>query len=127
LPTEAAAVSFSKLATNLGPYAKVSWVRRRVWWYSVGFSANACERTIMEISVIELVLRHAAQRGVLDADDVNAAVDRMWGARATFLEATKIPQTRPQQKESKMAEALEEFNEVSMDVVSLLTSAASSG
>ena len=73
------------------------------------------------------VLRHAAQRGVLDADDVNAVVDRMWGARATFLEATKIPQTRPQQKESKMAEALEEFNEVSMDVVSLLNSAASSG
>jgi hypothetical protein len=81
----------------------------------------------MEISVIELVLRHAVQRGVLDADDVNAAVDRMWGARAVFLEATKIPQTRPQEKESKMAEALEEFNEVSMDVVSLLKSAANTG
>ena len=85
------------------------------------------ERAIMEMSVIELVLRHAVQRGVLDADDVNAAMDRMWGSRAAFLEATKIPQTRPQDKESKMAEALEEFNEVSMDVVSLLTSAASSG
>ncbi len=81
----------------------------------------------MEISVIELVLRHAVQRGVLDADDVNAAMGRMWGARAAFLEATKIPQTEPQQKESKMAEALEEFNEASMDVVSLLNSAASSG
>jgi hypothetical protein len=92
----------------------------------VVLGANARERTIMEISVIELVLRHAVQRGVLDADDVNAAVDRLWGARATFLEATKIPQTRPQHKESKMAEALEEFNEVSMDVVSLLNSAASS-
>jgi hypothetical protein len=90
-------------------------------------SGNARERTIMEISVIELVLRHAVQRGVLDADDVNEAMDRMWGARATFLEATKIPQTRPQQKESKMAEALEEFNEVSADVVSLLNSAANSG
>jgi hypothetical protein len=93
----------------------------------VVLGANARERTIMEISVIELVLRHAVQRGVLDADDVNAAVDRMWGARATFLEATKIPQTRPQHKENKMAEALEEFNEVSMDVVSLLNSASSSG
>jgi hypothetical protein len=93
----------------------------------VVLSANARERTIMEISVIELVLRHAVQRGVLDADDVNAAVDRMWGARATFLEATKIPQTRPQDKESKMAEALEEFNEVSKDVISLLNSAANSG
>jgi hypothetical protein len=81
----------------------------------------------MEISVIELVLRHAVQRGALDADDVNAAVDRMWGARARFLEATKMPQARPQLKESKMAEALEEFNEASMDVVSLLNSAASSG
>ena len=89
--------------------------------------ANTCGRMSMEIGVIELVLRHAVQRGALDADDVNAAVDRMWGARATFLEATKIPQTRPQQKESKMAEALEAFNEVSMDVVSLLKSAANSG
>ena len=81
----------------------------------------------MEISVIELVLRHAVQRGVLDADDVNAAVDRMWGARATFLEATKMPQTRPQDKENKMVEAMEEFCEVSTDVVGLLNRAASSG
>jgi hypothetical protein len=81
----------------------------------------------MEISVIELVLRHAVQRGALDADDVNAAVDRMWGARATFLEATKMPQTRPQDKENKMVEAMEEFCEVSTDVVGLLNRAASSG
>jgi hypothetical protein len=81
----------------------------------------------MEISVIELVLRHAVQRGVLDADDVNEAMDRLWGARATFLEATKIPQTRPQQKESKMAEAMEEFSEVSADVADLLNAAASNG
>ena len=80
----------------------------------------------MEISVIEVVLRHAVQRGVLDADDVNAAVDRMWGARATFQEALKMPQTMPQEKESKMAQALEEFNEVSTDVVGLLYTAASS-
>jgi hypothetical protein len=93
----------------------------------VVLSANARERTIMEISVIELVLRHAVQRGVLDADDVNEAMDRLWGARATFLEATKIPQTRPQQKESKMAEAMEEFSEVSTDVVDLLNAAASNG
>jgi hypothetical protein len=38
----------------------------------------------MEISVIEVVLRHAVQRGVLDADDVNAAVDQMWGARNIY-------------------------------------------
>jgi hypothetical protein len=81
----------------------------------------------MEISVIELVLRSAVQRGVLDEADVNEAVDRMWGARTTFLEATKIPQTRPQDKENKMAEAMEEFCEVSTDVVGLLNRAASSG
>jgi hypothetical protein len=81
----------------------------------------------MEISVIEAVLRHAVQRGVLDADDVNAAVDRMWGARASFQEAIKIPQANPQEKESKMAEALEEFNEVSAEVIGLLNTAASSG
>jgi hypothetical protein len=78
-------------------------------------------------SVIEVVLRHAVQRGALDADNVNAVVDRMWGARATFLEATKLPQTRPRDRENKMAEALKEFNEVSMDVISLLNSAANTG
>jgi hypothetical protein len=83
-------------------------------------------RTAMEISVIELVLRHAVQRGVLDEAEVNEAMDRMWGARATFLEATKMPQTRPQDKESKMAEAMEVFCEVSADVVGLLNRAASS-
>ena len=81
----------------------------------------------MEISVIEQVLRNAVQRGVLDEDEVNAAVDRMWGARATFQEALKIPQSTPQEKESKMAQALEEFNEVSTDVVDLLNTAASGG
>ena len=80
----------------------------------------------MEISVIEVVLRSAVQRGVLDEVEVNEVMDRMWGARATFLEATKMPQSRPQDKESKMAEAMEEFCEVSADVVDLLNSAASS-
>lgn len=79
----------------------------------------------MEISVIDLVLRHAVQRGVLDAADVNAAVDSMWNSVATFKEAAKMPQTRPQDKESKMAEALEEFNEASMNVVGLLRTVAS--
>ena len=80
----------------------------------------------MEISVIEVVLRHAVQRGLLDEAEVNEAMDRMWGARATFLEATKMPQTRPQDKESKMAEAMEEYCGVSANVVDLLNRAASS-
>ena len=78
----------------------------------------------MEISVIEQVLRDAVRRGVLDEGEVNAAVDRMWGARATFMEAVKIPQTTPQEKESKMAQAIEEFNGVSTDVIGLLNRAA---
>jgi hypothetical protein len=81
----------------------------------------------MEISVIELVLRSAVQRGVLDEADVNAAVDRMWSAVATFNEAQKIPQGTPHDKESKMAEAIEEYCEVATDVVGLLNRAASSG
>jgi enoyl-CoA hydratase/carnithine racemase len=81
----------------------------------------------VEISVIELVLMHAAQRGVLDEDAVIAAVDRMWSAHATLQEAAKIPQTTPQEKESKMAQALEEFNEASKDVVALLNRAARGG
>jgi hypothetical protein len=81
----------------------------------------------MEISVIELVLRSAVQRGVLDAAEVDAAVDRMWSAVATFQQAQKTPQDTPQDRERKMAEALEEFDEVSTDVVGLLNRAASSG
>jgi hypothetical protein len=81
----------------------------------------------VEISVIELVLMHAAQRGALDSDSVIAAVDRMWNARATFQEAVKIPQTAPQEKEHKMAQAIEEFNEASKDVVALLNKAAGGG
>jgi hypothetical protein len=93
----------------------------------VASKTNTCGGMSMEISVIEQILMHAAQRGVLDEDAVIAAVDRMWLARATFQEAVKIPQTTPQEKESKMAQALEEFNEASRDVISLLNSAAGSG
>jgi len=74
----------------------------------------------MEISVIEQVLRDAVHTGILDEAEVNAAVDGMWGARATFQEAIKTPQDR----ESKMAAAIEEFNEVSTDVVALLNRVA---
>lgn len=82
---------------------------------------GAYGRISMEISVIEQVLRDAVRRGVLDEEDVNAAVDGMWGSRATFQEAIKTPQDR----ERMMAAAIEEFNEVSTDVVALLNKAAS--
>jgi hypothetical protein len=90
----------------------------------VAFGTNTCGGMSMEISVVELVLMHAVERGVLDADTVIAAVDRMWSARATFQEAVKIPHTNHQEKEGKMAQALEEFNEASKDVVALLNRAA---
>ena len=92
---------------------------------TVILSHGTYRRIGMEISVIEQVLREAVRRGVLDEGEVNAAVDRMWGARATFMEAVKIPQTTPQEKESKMAQAIEEFNGVSTDVIGLLNRAAS--
>jgi hypothetical protein len=41
------------------------------------------------------------------------------------MEAVKLPQTMPQEKESNMAQALGEFNEVLTDVVGLLNTAAS--
>jgi hypothetical protein len=46
-------------------------------------------------------------------------VDGMWGARATFQEAIMMPQDR----ESKMTAAIEEFNGVSTNVVALLNRA----
>jgi hypothetical protein len=55
----------------------------------------------MDMSVIELVLRHAVQRGVLDEDDVNAAVDRMWGAVATLKEAENSLRQRLRRRKAK--------------------------
>ena len=75
----------------------------------------------MEISVIVQVLRDAAARGVLDEADVDAAVDRMWPAVAKFKEAQKTPQD----KESKMAAAIEKFNEASIDATDFLNRATS--
>ncbi len=76
----------------------------------------------MEISVIEQIFRESKflgtwyVDGVPDEADVNAAVDGMWGDRATFQEAVKTPQDR----ESKVvAAAIEEFGEVSAEVVAL--------
>jgi hypothetical protein len=75
----------------------------------------------VQMRAIEITLRDAASRGALDQADVDAAVDRMWGAVAKFKEAQKAPQD----KESQMAAAIEEFNEASADVVGLLNRAAS--
>src|SRR5215216_4134417 len=95
----------SVLQQTLGDGRKnVLWVRPRVFSHL----ANTRGRTSMEISVIELVLRSAVQRGVLYEADVNAAVDRMWSAVATFKEAQRIPRETPQEREKKMAAAMEE-------------------
>ena len=49
----------------------------------------------------------------------------MWNSLAIFTEIAKIPQTRLQEKESKIAQILEKFDEASTNVVELLRTAAS--
>ena len=38
----------------------------------------------VEMRLIEITLRNAVARGALDEDDVDAAMDGMWNALATF-------------------------------------------
>ena len=74
---------------------------------------------------IEITLRNAAARGALEEDDVDAAMDGMWNALATFMESQRML-LGTQEKPEKMAAALEEFNEASTEVIGLLNRAASS-
>ena len=80
----------------------------------------------VDMRTIEITLRNAVARGALDNYDVDAAMDGMWNALATFMESQRMPLGTLQDKESKMAEALEEFNEASTEVIGLLKRAASS-
>ena len=80
----------------------------------------------VDTRTLEITLRNAVARGALDNYDVDAAMDGMWNALATFMESQRMPLGTFQDKESKMAEALEEFNEASTEVIGLLKRAASS-
>jgi len=79
----------------------------------------------VEMRLIEITLRNAVARGALDEDDVDAAMDGMWNALATFMEAQRMPLGALQDKARRMAAALEEFNEASTEVIGLLNRAAS--
>lgn len=78
----------------------------------------------VDIRVIDIALKKAAARGALDENDVDAAMDGMWDALATFTEAQRIPLGTLQDKAGKMAAALEEYIEASTDVIGLLNRAA---
>jgi hypothetical protein len=79
-----------------------------------------------DMRTIEITLGNAVARGGLDEDDVDAAMDGMWNALATFMESQRMPLETLQEKAEKMAAALEEFNEASTEVIGLLNRAASS-
>ncbi len=80
----------------------------------------------VDIRAIEITLRNAVARGALDEDDVDAAMDGMWNALATFMESQRMPLGDTfQEKGRSMAAALEEFNEASTEVIGLLNRAAS--
>jgi hypothetical protein len=79
----------------------------------------------VDMRTIEITLTNAVARGALDEDDVDAAMDAMWNALATFMESQRMPPGTLQEKARRMAAALEEFNEASTEVIGLLNSAAS--
>jgi hypothetical protein len=74
----------------------------------------------MDISVIEQVLLEAVERGSLNADTVDQVVVRMRGAEADLVEA----QAATQERERRLAEALDMFNQATSSVVRLLNMAA---
>ncbi len=80
----------------------------------------------VDIRAIELTLRNAVVRGALDEDEVDAAMDGMWNAFATFIESQRMPPgTTLQDKVRGLVAALEEFNEASTEVIGLLNVAVS--
>ena len=79
----------------------------------------------VDIRTIEITLRNAVARGALDEDDVDAAMDGMWNALATFIESQRIPLGETFKEKGRSMAALEEFNEASTEVIGLLNRAAS--
>ncbi len=75
----------------------------------------------MEISAIELVLRNAVQRGLLDQVVVDAIVDRMKCVGDSLREAAlELLEEEPREEHWKLAAATEELNDVATEVVCLL-------
>ena len=74
----------------------------------------------MDIKVIEQILSDAVQRGELSADQVDEVVVQMRGADTDFAEA----QAATQDRDRRVAEALDRFNQATSSAVRLLNMAA---
>ena len=77
----------------------------------------------MDMNVIEQILWNAVERGVLDADTVDEVVVRMRGADTVLQEAQAATEAT-EDRERRVAEALDEYNQATSSVVSLLNRAA---
>jgi hypothetical protein len=76
----------------------------------------------MDMNVIEQILLDAVERGVLDADTVDEVVVRMRGADTVLQEAQAATEAT-EDRERRVAEALDEYNQATSSVVSLLNRA----
>lgn len=74
----------------------------------------------MDINVIEQVLLDAVERGSLNADTVDEVVVRMRAAEVDLVEA----QAATQDRERRLPEALDMFNQATSSAVLLLNRAA---
>ncbi len=76
----------------------------------------------MDMNVIEQILWDAVERGVLDADTVDEVVVRMRGADTVLQEAQAATEAT-EDRERRVAEAFDEYNQATSSVVSLLNRA----
>ncbi len=76
----------------------------------------------MDMDVIEQILWDAVERGVLYADTVDEVVVRMRGAD-TVLQEAQAATDATEDRERRVAEALDEYNQATSSVVSLLNRA----
>jgi hypothetical protein len=74
----------------------------------------------MDIDVIEQILLDAVERGVLNADTVDEVLVRMRGADTDLREA----QTATEDRERRIAEALDRYNQATSSVASLVNRVA---
>ena len=74
----------------------------------------------MDIKVIEQILSDAVERGELSADQVDEVVVQMRGADTDFAEA----QAATQDRDRRVVEALDRFNQATSSAVRLLNMAA---
>jgi len=70
------------------------------------------------IDHIERMLKDAADREILEADEVDAAVTRRRVADASLTEATDEPDSPS--KNATVVEALDEYNQANIDIAKLL-------